>query len=163
MAAANAELEVYILLKDLGRESYTDFDRRLAHHICLLKFKDEFYYTDLASVPGADGDSKSKGPVKLRFDKYKFYDGYIGYQPVGVTRKTLKDIEMFVEKNDRTDTIYSLWSNNCQHYVKACIDFLDIKNPVHPYNFPYICTARNPSEITLNATAYVPALPEAPT
>ena len=159
--------EVYILLKKLGEDCYTD-DPIVSHHICLLKVKDKFYCTELYSSGdvgagrGSKYTSSGKGRIKIRFDEYQFYSTRpIYYLRVGCTRKTIAQIEEYANKSTFNDTNYHLLFHNCQDYVIACIKFLAIevlvKNPG-----VYVgretagdkmfegCPAQHPTDITLN-------------
>jgi hypothetical protein len=53
----------------------------------------------------------------------------IYYRPVGHTKKTLAEIETYVQNHDSHDTIYGVFHNNCQHYVKSVVRFLDLTYP----------------------------------
>ncbi len=68
-------IEVYILYKSLGQDSYTG-DRIVSHHILLFKTSDgQFYYTDLQTEDGQSKNAFSgRGRIKLRFGNYTFFD-----------------------------------------------------------------------------------------
>lgn len=139
-------MEVYILLKTIGGDSYWTVDPNISHHICLFKTKDgKFYYTDLQTDNG-----DKNGIIQLRFGEYQFFeDRIIAYHPVGYTRKTLEEIDQYRQTHNSIGTIYSLWSNNCQHYVRDCIRFLEIKNRVATIN-DGVYTAETSSDLTLH-------------
>jgi hypothetical protein len=139
-------MEVYVLIKTIGHDTYWTMDPNLSHHICLIKTKDgKFYYTDLQTENGDKG-----GKIKLRFGEYQFFKNQIiAYHPVGHTRKTLAEIDEFQRTHNSIDTIYSLWTNNCQHYVRDCIKFLEIINRVPKLN-DGIYTAQTSSDLTLH-------------
>ena len=127
-------VEVYTVYKTLGHEKYT-WTMGAAHHVCLLRFRNKFYYTDLSSDGGTPGGScrdmlaaSGKGPIKIRFGEYKFYPGeMIYYTPKGVTQKTLAQIEQFGKGSPFNGTDYSVFLKNCQHYVHSCENFLGIQ------------------------------------
>lgn len=43
---------------------------------------------------------------------------------MGITTKTKREIEAFVQNNNFIGTDYELFENNCQHYVEALLEFL---------------------------------------
>ncbi|UJR08774.1 hypothetical protein I4U23_013030 [Adineta vaga] len=135
-------MKAYILIKTIGRDTYWTVHANSAHHICLLKTKNEkFYYTDLQTA--------KNGTIELRFGEYRFFKNHIiDYYPVGYTRKTLLEIDEFRLKHNSSGTIYSLWTNKCQHYVRDCIKFLEIHNQLPTIN-DGIYRVQNSSDLTL--------------
>ncbi|CAF1187087.1 unnamed protein product [Rotaria sp. Silwood1] len=120
---------------------YTDASvERISSLLSSLIFKTSkghFYYTELTNADeSATSTSTSSslsgiGPrVKLTFGKYDFFRGNIYYKPVGITSKSKEQIKKYVDEHRSQNTIYDLWSNNCQHYVKSVIkDFLKLEYP----------------------------------
>jgi len=43
--------------------------------------------------------------------------------------KNLAEIETYVQNHDTNDTIYGVFNNNCQHYVRSVVEFLDLAYP----------------------------------
>lgn len=68
-------IEVYILYKTLGQDSYTN-NRIVSHHVLLFKTSDgRFYYTDLQTEDGQSKNAfKGQSRIKLRFGRYTFFD-----------------------------------------------------------------------------------------
>jgi hypothetical protein len=56
-------------------------------------------------------------------------NGTIYYRPVGRTKKTLAEIQTYVQNHDTIGTIYGVFDNNCQHYVESVVEFLDLSYP----------------------------------
>jgi hypothetical protein len=160
-------IEVYIIFKTrpgfFGK--YYTIAAAFVHQICLLKSGDKFYYTDL-TADSVSGKRSKNGKINLRFEEFKylripykntiisphsfFRCERISYEPVGRTSRTLHEIEQ--EFNQRKTTInqeYSLWTNNCQHYVHSVISYLQILNPSQSSNRK-VYVAANPFEITLH-------------
>ncbi|CAF3258830.1 unnamed protein product [Rotaria sp. Silwood2] len=139
-------MEVYILIKTIGHHTYWTVNPNLGHHICLFKTTDgKLYYTDLQTDNG-----DKNGKIELRFGQYQFFNNrIIAYCPVGYTRKTLTEIDEFRQNHNTIGTIYSLWTNNCQHYVRDCIKFLEIKTRVPLLN-DGVYTAQTSSDLTLH-------------
>ena len=119
-----------------------------SHHICLLKTNDgKFYSTDLGSGNATLQDSSGEGLIKINFGEHSFYPGTIYYRPLGVTRKTLAEIEAFSNASPFNNRDYSLLLKNCQHYVWSCISFLNITNQaIYMDPFP----ARQPQSLTVS-------------
>lgn len=115
----NDPIEVYLLYKKLGENIYI-MDTTISHYICLFKCSDNtFYYTDLGI------DSKG-GPCRLNFGRYQFLPMPAWYKPVGRTRKSLNQIEEWVQQNKTAGTSYTLVLNDCQRYAWSCIKYLDV-------------------------------------
>ncbi|CAF1391587.1 unnamed protein product [Didymodactylos carnosus] len=132
-------LQVYILYKSLGREEYTS-NAKVSHHQLIFRTStDDFYCTELTNADGSyssgtaslQQEFSGKGPrVKLTFETYEFYSGTIYYKSVGTTSKSLKEIKKYVKEHGSQDTIYDVFKNNCQHYVRSVIeDFLKLGYP----------------------------------
>lgn len=81
-----------------------------------------YYYTDL------DSCNFGKGQIKIVFGPYYFYQQTtIYYQPLGIScSRTLAEIKQFAESNSLNGQHFSLLTQNCQHYVSSCIDFLEL-------------------------------------
>jgi hypothetical protein len=121
--ADDESFEVFILLKCIGEDFYV-FNYKIAHHICLLKKSRDgkTYYTQLQTENG-DMD----GTVVIEFgEDYKFLQDRVFYLPVGRTCRSLEEMERFTRVNKFNGTPYNLLMNNCQHYVKDFIKFLDV-------------------------------------
>ncbi|CAF4342334.1 unnamed protein product, partial [Adineta steineri] len=125
-------LEVYIVFKTLGHESYCGFHHGFSHHICVLKdpSSGKFYFTDLQS----ENSSISGGEIQLRFGEYNFFKpnhplARIYYLPVGHTKKSLSEIGNYVREHPLNQQQYNLLSQNCQSYVRECIAYLAIYDP----------------------------------
>ena len=119
-----AEIEVYLLFKAVHHNSYFP-DPLLTHHVLLFKLRQQdnaFYYTDL------DSSNFGKGRIKIVFGPYHFYpQKSIYYQPLGVScNRTLAEIKQFAEENSLNGQSFSMFKQNCQHYVSSCIDFLEL-------------------------------------
>jgi hypothetical protein len=117
-------IEVYLLFKALHQNSYFP-DRHISHHILLLKLRQQdntFYYTDL------DSSNFGKGRIKIVFGPYYFYpQKTIYYQPLGISRsRTLAEIKQFAEGSSLNGQNFSMFTQNCQHYVSSCIKFLGL-------------------------------------
>jgi len=56
-------------------------------------------------------------------------NGNIYYRPVGRTTKTLSEIQTYIDNHDSVGTIYGVFHNNCQHYVRSVIEFLGLPYP----------------------------------
>jgi hypothetical protein len=118
------DIEVYLLFKALYGKSYFP-DPHICHHVLLLKLpqKDNaFYYTDL------DSSNFGKGRIRIVFGPYYFYpEKIIYYQPVGISRnRTLAEIKQFAEGNSLNGQNFCMFTQNCQHYVSSCIEFLGL-------------------------------------
>jgi len=118
------DIEVYLLFKAVHQNSYFP-DPRLTHHILLLKLRQQdnaFYYTDL------DSSNFGMGRIKIVFGPYYFYpQKTIYYQPLGISRnRTLAEIKQFAEENSLNGQNFSMFTQNCQHYVSSCIEFLEL-------------------------------------
>ncbi len=70
----------------------------------------------------------------------------IYYRPVGLTEKTLAEIQTYVQNHDSHDTIYSLFNNNCQHYVRSVVEFLDL---IYPSDQSAMKSAKTHADIDL--------------
>ncbi|CAF1397965.1 unnamed protein product [Adineta steineri] len=121
-------LEVYIVFKTLGHESYWGLHHGFSHHVCVLKdpSSGKFYFTDLQTENGSKGSG-----IQLRFGEYTFirpeYNlARIYYLPVGHTKKSLWEIGNYVREHPLNQKQYNLISQNCQSYVRMCIAYLDI-------------------------------------
>jgi len=70
----DSSMEVYILYKTLGEDTYT-YTPAFSHHILLLKTSDgQFYYTDLQTEDGQSKNAiRKQGRIKLRYGSYSFY------------------------------------------------------------------------------------------
>lgn len=117
-------IEVFLLFKAPYYNCYFP-DSYFSHHILLLKLQQQdqtFYYTDL------DSCNFGKGRIRIVFGSYHFYpQKTIYYQPLGISRKrTLAEIEQFAEKSTLNGQYFSLLTQNCQHYVSSCIEFLGL-------------------------------------
>jgi len=183
---SNDLIEAYILYKTLGEKRYT-INTDVSHHICLLKSRDQkFYYTDLNPNEGNSCGALSKmAPIALRFgEEYEFYPTRkassfpgklsifnesslkIWYKPLGKIHVKFNAMKQFVETHRFHGTIFRLVSvgnksNNCQDYVRSCIEFLQPENSVTKiYNgttftsSDYIYGAFDPSEIRLNPSKF---------
>ena len=141
-AIADDEMQVFVLYKTLGHETYVK-DLTVSHHICLLK-------TNGGTLRGSSGSSlasSAKGLIKIKFGEHSFYPGTIYYRPVSMTRKTLAEIEAFSNASPFDNTDYSLLLKNCQHYVTSCIEFLEITDGTF-YMDPF--PAKEPQSLTLS-------------
>ena len=121
------DIEVYLLFKALHGYSYFP-DRHISHHVLLLMLRRQqdnaFYYTDL------DSSNYGKGRIRIVFGPYHFYpQKTIYYQPLGIARsRTLAEIRLFAEGSSLNGQSFSMFTQNCQHYVSSCIDFLRLDN-----------------------------------
>jgi len=120
----STDIEVYLLFKALYNNSYFP-DPHISHHVLLLKLRqqdNEFYYTDL------DSSNFGKGRIKIVFGPYYFYpQKTIYYQPLGISRnRTLAEIKQFAEGSSLNGQNFSMFTQNCQHYVSSCIKFLGL-------------------------------------
>ena len=124
------DIDVYLLFKALHRDSYFP-DPHISHHILLLKLRQQdnaFYYTDL------DSSNFGMGRIRIVFGPYYFYPGRtIYYQPLGISRnRTLAEIRQFAEGSSLNGQNFSMFTQNCQHYVSSCIQFLGLdKSTTH--------------------------------
>jgi hypothetical protein len=118
------DIEVYLLFKALHSNSYFP-DPHISHHILLLKMRHQdnaFYYTDL------DSSNFGFGRITIIFGPYHFYPRKtIYYQPLGISRnRTLTEIRQYAEMNNLNGQNFSMFTQNCQHYVSSCIEFLGL-------------------------------------
>ncbi|UJR13087.1 hypothetical protein I4U23_000111 [Adineta vaga] len=112
-------IEVYLLFKELSANKYTT-NQIVSHHTCLFKCKDgSFYHTELDVITKG-------GPCQLHFGQYNFLTMPIYYKPLGLTRKTLKNIIAWVTKHKSAGTSYTLIFNDCQVYARSCMEFLEL-------------------------------------
>jgi hypothetical protein len=124
------DIEVYLLFKALHSNSYFP-DPHISHHILLLKMRHQdnaFYYTDL------DSSNFGFGRITIIFGPYHFYPRKtIYYQPLGISRnRTLTEIRQYAEMNNLNGQNFSMFTQNCQHYVSSCIEFLELdKSKLH--------------------------------
>lgn len=70
----------------------------------------------------------------------------IFYRSVGRTTKTLDEIREYINNHDSIDTIYDVFSNNCQDYVTSVVRFLSLE---YPPELNSVKTAETPEEIKL--------------
>lgn len=148
-------IEVYLLFKALYDNSYFP-DRYISHHVLLLKVQQSdnaFYYTDL------DSSNFGKGRIKIVYGPYNFYsEKTIYYQPIGVShRRTLAEIKQFAEEHSLNGQNFSMFTQNCQHYVSSCLEFLGIDKS--KLNRGKLYWAKDARDITLKPSSTSWALP----
>ncbi len=149
------DIEVYLLFKALHSNSYFP-DRHISHHILLLKLSQQyntFYYTDL------DSSNFRKGRITIVFGPYHFYpQKTIYYQPLGISRnRTLAEIRHFAEMNSFNGQNFSMFTQNCQHYVSSCIEFLGLDKSQLQSDDVY--WTKNAQDITLRPSSTARVLP----
>ena len=147
-------IEVYLLFKALHQNSYFP-DRHITHHVLLLKSRrdNEFYYTDL------DSSNFGFGTIKIIFGPYKFYpQKTIYYQPLGICRKrTIEEIKQFAKQNNLNGQRFSMFKQNCQHYVSSCVEFMELDKSEFLNNNVY--WSKDAQDITLKPLPTTQALP----
>ena len=148
-------IEVYLLFKALHRNAYFP-DRHISHHVLLLKLQgqdDAFYYTDL------DSSNFGKGRIRIVFGPYYFYpQKTIYYQPLGISRnRSLAEIRRFAEESPLNGQSFSMFTQNCQHYVSSCIEFMELdKSGLQNVN---VYWTYEPQNMTLTPSSMTRLLP----